>query len=111
MSRIGRLRGAMSPGSRQGGRLDRAWSHFLNVRGADSQRQGKKMIIAEASKTVEDIGVSPVDRLHALVEDDMVATDRLIHERMGSAVALIPELTRHLIDSGGKRLRPLLTLA
>jgi octaprenyl-diphosphate synthase len=30
---------------------------------------------------------------------------------MGSAVTLIPELTRHLIDSGGKRLRPLLTLA
>jgi len=69
------------------------------------------MITAEASKTVEDIGVSPVDRLHALVEDDMAATDLLIHERMGSAVALIPELTRHLIDSGGKRLRPLLTLA
>jgi octaprenyl-diphosphate synthase len=30
---------------------------------------------------------------------------------MGSTVALIPDLSRHLIDSGGKRLRPLLTLA
>jgi octaprenyl-diphosphate synthase len=47
-----------------------------------------------------------------LVAADMAATDRLIHERMGSAVAtLIPDLARHLIDSGGKRLRPLLTLA
>jgi octaprenyl-diphosphate synthase len=55
--------------------------------------------------------ISPVERLHALVADDMAATDRLIHERMGSTVALIPDLSRHLIDSGGKRLRPLLTLA
>ena len=55
--------------------------------------------------------VSPVERLHALLARDMEATDRLIHERMGSAVALIPDLARHLIDSGGKRLRPMLTLA
>jgi octaprenyl-diphosphate synthase len=55
--------------------------------------------------------VSPVERLHALVAGDMAATDKLIHERMGSTVALIPDLSRHLIDSGGKRLRPLLTLA
>ena len=56
-------------------------------------------------------GVSPVERLHALVADDMAATDRMIHARMGSGVALIPELSKHLIDSGGKRLRPMLTLA
>ena len=55
--------------------------------------------------------VSPVERLHALVAADMAATDRLIHARMTSGVALIPDLARHLIDSGGKRLRPLLTLA
>ncbi len=41
----------------------------------------------------------------------MRATDVLIHERLSSAVALIPDLAKHLIDSGGKRLRPLLTLA
>lgn len=61
------------------------------------------------TRTANDI--SPVERLHALVSGDMAATDRLIHERMGSTVALIPDLSRHLIDSGGKRLRPLLTLA
>jgi len=54
---------------------------------------------------------SPVDHLHALVASDMVATDKVIHERLSSAVALIPDLSLHLIDSGGKRLRPLLTLA
>jgi len=55
--------------------------------------------------------VSPVERLHTLVAPDMAATDKLIHERMGSGVTLIPDLSRHLIDSGGKRLRPMLTLA
>src|SRR2546421_12313024 len=58
-----------------------------------------------------DSGISPVERLHALVAADMAATDRLIHTRMTSGVALIPDLARHLIDSGGKRLRPMLTLA
>jgi len=56
-------------------------------------------------------GISPVERLHTLVATDMDATDKMIHERMGSAVATIPDLARHLIDSGGKRLRPMLTLA
>ena len=55
--------------------------------------------------------ISPVERLHALVITDMAATDILIHARMTSGVALIPDLARHLIDSGGKRLRPMLTLA
>jgi octaprenyl-diphosphate synthase len=54
---------------------------------------------------------SPIDWLHGLVAADMAAVDRLIHERVGSAVPLIPDLARHLIDSGGKRLRPLLTIA
>ena len=67
------------------------------------------MIVAEATKTAT--GTSPIDQLHALVAADMEAVDGLIHERMGSAVALIPDLARHLVDSGGKRLRPLLTLA
>ncbi|HJT43902.1 MAG TPA: polyprenyl synthetase family protein [Rhizomicrobium sp.] len=64
-------------------------------------------------KTVRsaDSGVSPVERLHALVDADMAQTDRLIHARMTSGVTLIPDLAKHLIDSGGKRLRPLLTLA
>src|ERR1700749_966543 len=55
--------------------------------------------------------VSPVERLSALVANDMAATDRMIHARMTSGVALIPDLAKHLIDSGGKRLRPMLTLA
>ena len=67
------------------------------------------MSVAEAVKP--EIAVTPVERLHTLVLADMEAADRLIHQRMASAVRLIPELAQHLIDSGGKRLRPLLTLA
>jgi octaprenyl-diphosphate synthase len=58
------------------------------------------MSTAEALKVPAD-KLSPVDRLHALVAQDMAATDRAIHERMGSAVTLIPDLAKHLIDSGG----------
>ena len=58
-----------------------------------------------------DSGISPVERLHSLVSADMRQADALIHDRLGSTVNLIPDLARHLIDSGGKRLRPLLTLA
>jgi octaprenyl-diphosphate synthase len=69
------------------------------------------MSMAEALRVSQKPALSPVDLLLAQVSDDMAATDRAIHERMGSAVTLIPELAKHLIDSGGKRLRPLLTLA
>ncbi len=49
--------------------------------------------------------------LTALVRDDLAACNRLIVERMDSPVALIPQLAAHLVAAGGKRLRPLLTLA
>jgi octaprenyl-diphosphate synthase len=55
--------------------------------------------------------VNPVERLAALLGDDMRAAEALIHERMLSEVTLVPQLATHLVDSGGKRLRPLITLA
>lgn len=51
------------------------------------------------------------DRLLGLVADDMQATNQLIIDQMQSKVALIPQLAGYLIAAGGKRLRPLLTLA
>ncbi|MBO1324053.1 polyprenyl synthetase family protein [Acetobacter sp. TBRC 12305] len=42
---------------------------------------------------------------------DMHACNKVIVERMQSSVALIPQLAAHLVAAGGKRLRPLLTLA
>jgi octaprenyl-diphosphate synthase len=46
-----------------------------------------------------------------LVADDMQRVNATILSRTGSQVALIPEVANHLISSGGKRLRPILTLA
>ena len=46
-----------------------------------------------------------------LVADDMRAVNRIILDKAVSDVELMPELARHLIDSGGKRLRPMLTIA
>ncbi|XSG81026.1 MAG: polyprenyl synthetase family protein [Methyloligella sp. ZOD6] len=55
--------------------------------------------------------VASASSLTALVEEDMGRVNAIIIERARSHVDLIPELARHLIDSGGKRLRPMLTLA
>ena len=52
-----------------------------------------------------------VDRLVELTAADMVGVDALITDRMKSDVPLIPALGAHLISAGGKRLRPLLTVA
>ncbi len=49
--------------------------------------------------------------LSHLLADDMAACNRAIVARMDSPVALIPQLAAHLVAAGGKRLRPLLTLA
>ena len=52
-----------------------------------------------------------LDPLLALVASDMNGVNAVILERMQSKVALIPELAGHLIAGGGKRMRPMLTLA
>ena len=54
---------------------------------------------------------SSLDALIALVAPDMNGVNAVILERMQSTVALIPELAGHLIAGGGKRMRPMLTLA
>ena len=56
-------------------------------------------------------GLNALDTLTALVAEDMVAVNHLIIQRMESQVPLIPQLAGHLIAAGGKRLRPILTLA
>lgn len=46
-----------------------------------------------------------------IVQEDMEAINRIILDKAISDVETIPELAHHLIDSGGKRLRPMLALA
>jgi octaprenyl-diphosphate synthase len=52
-----------------------------------------------------------LETLAALVDDDVSAVNQLIVQRMESRVEIIPRLAGHIVASGGKRLRPLLTLA
>jgi octaprenyl-diphosphate synthase len=54
---------------------------------------------------------TPLARLAALLADDMKEVNATIVARMGSEVPLIPQIARYLIAAGGKRIRPLLTLA
>src|SRR5271166_5950872 len=49
--------------------------------------------------------------LMALLHEDLEACNRTIVARMDSSVELIPQLAAHIVAAGGKRLRPLLTLA
>ena len=54
----------------------------------------------------------PFEHLSDLLAEDMNAVNMLIKQRMASEHApRIPEVTVHLVEAGGKRLRPLLTLA
>jgi len=52
-----------------------------------------------------------LDALTALVADDIKAVNSLIVQRMDSPVEMIPQLAGHIVAAGGKRLRPMLTLA
>jgi octaprenyl-diphosphate synthase len=54
---------------------------------------------------------SRAEALLALVAADMQRVNQTILAHAGSHVAMIPEIANHLISSGGKRLRPMLTLA
>ncbi|WP_299080654.1 polyprenyl synthetase family protein [uncultured Ruegeria sp.] len=54
----------------------------------------------------------PHERLAEILSGDMEAVNTLIRTRMASEHApRIPEVTAHLVEAGGKRLRPMLTLA
>src|SRR3982750_4697369 len=64
--------------------------------------------------TVHSLQEKPAPSLEpmmALTATGMNAVNAVILERMQSKVGLIPELAGHLIAGGGKRMRPMLTLA
>lgn len=65
----------------------------------------------DSEKSGEKSGQATLNGLMALVSDDLAAVNKLILQRMDSQVPLIPQLATHLIAAGGKRLRPVLTLA
>lgn len=65
----------------------------------------------DAARAVIDRPASALDALVAHAALDMARVDAVIAQRMQSPVAVIPALAKHLINAGGKRLRPLLAVA
>ncbi|RYY23572.1 MAG: polyprenyl synthetase family protein [Sphingomonadales bacterium] len=66
------------------------------------------------SATIHRLGGNPqpsLDPMLALVAHDLHLVNAVILDRMQSSIPLIPELAGHLIAGGGKRMRPMLTLA
>ncbi|WP_420568348.1 polyprenyl synthetase family protein [Thalassovita sp.] len=62
--------------------------------------------------SLDQAATKPHEQLAAALADGMDAVNLLIRERMASKHApRIPEVTAHLVEAGGKRLRPMLTLA
>jgi octaprenyl-diphosphate synthase len=62
--------------------------------------------------SLDDAIQKPHERLAAMLAGDLDEVNALIRARMASKHApRIPEVTAHLVEAGGKRLRPLLTLA
>lgn len=51
-----------------------------------------------------------IQAVYALVAEDMHAVNRMITARLSSEVALINQMGQYIINSGGKRLRPMLVL-
>ena len=50
------------------------------------------------------------DDVMSLCQADMQFVDQVIHQRLSSDVALVDQLSHYIVNSGGKRLRPLLTI-
>jgi octaprenyl-diphosphate synthase len=66
------------------------------------------------SATIHRLGSRPQPSLEPMIDmvaGDMQLVNQVIIDRMRSEIPLIPELAGHLIAGGGKRLRPMLTLA
>ncbi len=65
----------------------------------------------DAAKAIVARPSGSVEPLMKLASEDMARINALIVDRMQSPVSVIPALAEHLIEAGGKRLRPLLTVA
>ena len=59
----------------------------------------------------KNVNAHPLEELSELLKDDMMQVNAQILKYMQSSVPLIPQLASYLIAAGGKRIRPLLTLA
>jgi len=65
-------------------------------------------VLSETEPTKEE---TALDRLVSITHNDMEKVNALILSRADSHVDLVPKLAHYLIEAGGKRLRPMLTVA
>ena len=68
-------------------------------------------VVISLDQKRERVSETALDHLTHMVAADLTQVNEIILQRMESPVALIPQLAGHIIAAGGKRLRPLLTLA
>ena len=67
--------------------------------------------MSEAEPLKNESGEQPgFDDVMAHCHSDMQSVDQVIHQRLSSDVALVNQLSHYIVNSGGKRLRPLLVL-
>ena len=69
------------------------------------------MALSDSRLLAEATGAGALDRLLAATHAEMERVNALILKRADSHVEMVPELARYLIEAGGKRLRPMLTVA
>ncbi|GLQ54895.1 polyprenyl synthetase family protein [Devosia nitrariae] len=69
------------------------------------------MAVSVLTQTRQDKRENAIERLLSATHDDMARVNAMILERADSHVEMVPELAKYLIESGGKRLRPMLTVA
>src|SRR5690606_12244558 len=69
------------------------------------------MAASSAAATKQTTGAGALDRLLSATQADMERVNALILKRAESHVEMVPQLARYLIEAGGKRLRPMLTVA
>lgn len=60
---------------------------------------------------LRDTSIGPTEELASILHEEMIAVNRIILNRIRSDVPLIPDLVQYVISAGGKRIRPLLTMA
>lgn len=59
---------------------------------------------------LEKTAPASLDSLYALIRDDLAQVDTLILSRVKNEIPMIHDVAKHIISSGGKRIRPALTL-
>ncbi len=98
------------------GKGDYGWiaaaHEFFHSDGHNRRVDGLSRGGGKAVMGLDEVSVKPHDQLASWLAGDMAEVNALIRDRMASEHApRIPEVTAHLVEAGGKRLRPMLTLA